>query len=763
MGLIVLLSAVFFVVERMDYFGRDSISVLLDGERYYAGLTARLRGQSPEDIGQFLADEEQLLNDYSNYLFAAANGVDPTESMSASPEEVEAAAREHVYLSALKDMDDAAAHRRIDVAASRVQELRDEAKHIAGYADYLDNIQAQAERQAQTALFGKENSFTRRNLARTAEEFAALRGVKVEFGANRAFEGWIDYELADYLYLLVIVIFLFAFLEEREAGLWGVIRTCRGGRLPLGLQRAGILFCAAVLGTVLIYGVDLLCSLVLSGGWDDMGRSAQSLLELRTMTRRVTIGQWIVEYLLVKAASGFAVGLFLWCLLDVIFNVQFSLAVLLVPVAVEYSLFTFLPVQSILNPLKYINLFSYIRTSVLYTQYLNMDLLGWPVGVRQLALTGLPVLTILFFAWAMLLQHRRHPAEDRDILSAAAGAWDRWADRVRKHFTAGGWEIYKTMVFQWGLLILIVIFLTSGNQNYIRYSTGVDRDPDYEEYLEDIQGPLDGSLEDYFASARANAGGDGKLLSALDRVEAHVAEVRARAEAGGYEPWIVASQWYYESIYGENSRDLQRMNASAAIVFLILCCSGSWAFEQQSGVVLMVRSLRRGRGSVFAGKLLSAGLMTAFVWAMVYVREFLVFVRLFRTAELAAPVGNFDTMAGFPLNITMGQYLFLLYFLRFMMLYLLAMVILFVSRQVPTVELSLIFNFVLLGLPGVLFALGIDIFGFLSPVIPVSSAELLWGLRDRDVSCLVPWLIWLVIGAAAGCLTWRDWCEGRRE
>ena len=147
LGLIVLLSAVFFVVERMDYFGRDSISVLLDGERYYAGLTARLRGQSPEDIGQFLADEEQLLNDYSNYLFAAANGVDPTESMSASPEEVEAAAREHVYLSALKDMDDAAAHRRIDVAASRVQELRDEAKHIAGYADYLDNIQAQAERQ----------------------------------------------------------------------------------------------------------------------------------------------------------------------------------------------------------------------------------------------------------------------------------------------------------------------------------------------------------------------------------------------------------------------------------------------------------------------------------------------------------------------------------------------------------------------------------------------------------------------------------------
>lgn len=71
-------------------------------------------------------------------------------------------------------------------------------------------------------LFGRSGSFSRRNLAKTAEEFDALRsdgGVDVEFGGNRGVERWLSFELGDYFHLIAIVLIILAFLEERKKGL----------------------------------------------------------------------------------------------------------------------------------------------------------------------------------------------------------------------------------------------------------------------------------------------------------------------------------------------------------------------------------------------------------------------------------------------------------------------------------------------------------------------------------------------------------------
>ena len=765
MALITLLSVVFFFAGRMDYFGRGAITALLDGEGYYAQLVERLRGHDGEEIARLLEEEHDIVQNY--WTLYGEDRDDPwiTEWVTEWGIDIDAvyeAIAQRPYFDSMDGMDIWTANRRLSIALSRVEELRAQAAYISGYAAYLDRIQTQAEQQSQTALFGDGNSFAHRNLVRTAEEFDALRGVEVSFGANRAYEGWIEYELADYLYLLLIVLFVFAFLEERQMGLWGLIRGCRNGRLPLGLQRAAILASASVLGVALIYGVNLLVSLTLSGGWGDMGRSIQSLLMFRTLTQQATIGQWIAGYLLVKAASGFMVGLFLWCVLGSMSNVQYSLAVLGVTVAVEYVLFAFLPVQSILNPVKYFNLFSYIRTSKLYTEYLNVNLLGWPFGIRPLALIWLPIFTAVFFIWALLIQHRRRPEGNRDILSVIGGVWDRFMDFFRRRLTIGGWELYKTLIFQRVLLILIVIFIASGSLSYIRFSGSSAQDPWYQAYLNEMMGPIDDWTDEYLEAARVSASDDPELLSALDRVEARIEVLRERAAAEGYQPWIVESQ-PYESVYGDTSQDLQRVNAAVAMMFLIVCCAASGAFERQSGVVYMLRSLKRGRRGIFARKLLTAAVLTALVCAMVYAREFDQFVTYWKPDSLAAPVGNFDILARFPLNVTMGQYIALVYALRFLMLYLLAVTVMFVSSLMPTVELAYIVNVTALGLPAILFALGLDLLGYVSPIRAVSAATELWTLgTEGSLAGLIPFAIWLIVGGVALALYYQRWTGTRR-
>ena len=448
----------------------------------------------------------------------------------------------------------------------------------------------------------------------------------------------------------------------------------------------------------------------------------------------------------------------MWCVLGSLSSVQFSLTVLCAVLAGEYALFAFLPVQSIFNFAKYFNLFSYIRTSKLYTDYLNVDLFGYPFGIRSLSLGALPVFTAAFLIWAMLLQGLKRPQGSRGILMAAADGWNRCADFFRRRLTVGGWELYKTLIFQKCLPILLVILLAGGTLRFVRLRVDTrDENVWVAAYLRELTGPADDYVDNYILMAREKAKGDNQLLAALDQVEAHVEDLRERAREGGFDPWIVRSIVPYDCVYGAASLDLQRLNAALSVIFIILCCAPLGAFERQSGVVPMLRSLKRGRSGVFARKLLAALLMAGAVWAAVYGREFWQFARMFDPVDMAAPIGNFDELTRFPLpGMTMGQVLSLLYALRLVMMVMLAMAVLFISERVPTVEGSYILSLVLLGLPGLLYALGIDFLKFLSPVDAVSAADGFWTLAATgSFKHLIPCATLLLIGLAALSLNAR--------
>ena len=98
--LILLLSVAFFLVGKMDFFGRGSITSLTDGEAYYSQLTERFRGKDLDEIGTILNDEAELLDSYHMQLM----GVE--DLMTSSPEEVAAWIAEDPLLSSVSDLDD---------------------------------------------------------------------------------------------------------------------------------------------------------------------------------------------------------------------------------------------------------------------------------------------------------------------------------------------------------------------------------------------------------------------------------------------------------------------------------------------------------------------------------------------------------------------------------------------------------------------------------------------------------------------------------
>lgn len=744
LALMTFLCAGLYFISLMERVGPEGAGNVLAAGAYASRLTERLRVMPVEKRTALMDAERKRLEDFYWYWYDGS-GFDSEAEALASVADVPGLA------DAARRGDLSVLNRSFRAQLSVLDDVSAQIEHTAGYAAYLDEIRTRAEVQSQTSLFGRAGSFARRNLVKTAEDFKSLLGVEAEFGNSRGMEKWLRFQLGDYFHLIAMILFVMAFLEERKKGLWPIVRATRGGRVRLGLTRIGILLAGSTLAVALFNVIPFVLSMAINGGWTDLGRSLQSLESFGSCTLRISIAGWLALYFALKALSGVLIGLLLWCLLGSVANIQFSLSALGAILAGEFALYAFLPVQSVLNVFKYFNIFSLVHTITLYTEYLNVDLFGFPVGIRVLTLGTAPVLLAVLTAWALHIQRDRRPEGNRDRLSGAVLWLDRRLDVFRERFSLGGWEAYKVLVFQHGVFLLALVVLVTGGLNYLYAPAPTDFW--YNAYLEDMEGPVTAATDDYMTHAGENAAVDQNaevLLPALERVAQRVADLRQRAENGGYEPWIV-DDFDYEIGYGSQNRDVQRFNAAVAVTMTALLAAPLWAFERQAGVTSMLRSTSRGRKRLSRRKTLTAALLAAFVWGCVYLRE-IVFVARYDSGildSLAAPVRNLDALAHFPAAaLTLGQYLAILYALRLVMLIGVGEAAMTVGLFCPNVRAAYVAAAALLGLPALLTALGAEIFKWVSPVIPVASAELLEDVGSGSLLYILPWFLWLAVSSA---------------
>ena len=178
-------------------------------------------------------------------------------------------------------------------------------------------------------------------------------------------------------------------------------------------------------------------------------------------------------------------------------------------------------------------------------------------------------------------------------------------------------------------------------------------------------------------------------------------------------------------------------------------------------MVPMLRSLQNGRRKLLIRKVITALLLTIFAWGCVYLREAHQFKELFlpKTGSageetvmrefLSAPIKNLDNYADFPFNVSIRGFLILLNTLRILMLFSLSFAVLCISSCLPNVRTAYLVNTAILLLPALFTVLGIGFFKWLSPLIPVSVAELMLGIGSGKGWYIVPFIIWLIIGYAA--------------
>ena len=670
---------------------------------------------------------------------------------------------------------------RLDYVA--LQQLLHQTDYLTGYPDWLENIQKNKENLLTFSIFNDPNSFSGRNILKTADEFQKLQGVPLALGSDGAVQSFLTFRLTDYFLLVVLLLFGLSFLEERKAGLWSVVHASPRGRLRLAVRRTAILFGVSVCGVLLLYGTDLALGFSIYGGAGDLNRTVQSVETLGKLPMETTVAGFLIRFFLLRMAAAFLVSLLLWLLLTAINNVKYTILVAAGVLAAEYSLYTFLPVQSIFNVLKYFNLFTYISLSDLYTNYLNIDIFSWPLGIRSISQIALLPLCIAIAAVCITVHCKKKPAAGKDILGRAAYKINSVTDKVLYRLHLFGIELYKTLWIQKGIvlaaLLVYVVFglsytvsipvISAADQaakQYTVYFAGPITDGTFAQ-MDVEQASLDAAKETFEQAQEDYANGlieypvldkYSREASTADIKSEGLGKVRSRAEtlrdkgaADGFTPWLI-DETPFESVYGSRAQGNQQQVALIAVLALALLLAGSMAYERQSGMTFLLNSTARGRGVLIRRKLLLSAVQTLFVWLTVYGMEVYQLLTSFDIPAWEAPAKNLSLLDAFPLNCSITAWLILLYVWRYLALFCCAILTLLLSSRVKRTEIAYIAACAVLLVPSLLSAyMGIEVFRPLSVILPVEAMPVLLE-NNGGMTGLIPWGIGLAAAVVLSAL-----------
>lgn len=629
--------------------------------------------------------------------------------------------------------------------------------HINGYDDYLATIEANKDKLLNFSIFNSADSFTNRNINKTAEDFKELLGITLRLDNDSSINAFMSFRLTDYFGVVLLVIVCISFLAERKKGLWSLVYATPNGRVQLHGKRIGILFLASFLVTALLYGTNLLICSFVYGGIGDLSRPIQSIASFGKLPVALSVGEMLVEYLLLRVITLFLVAILINLLLAAIENVKVSLIAAVAFMGIEYVLFTFLPVQSGFNIFKYFNVFTYISLSELYINYLNIDLFGYPFSIRTISFGALIPIIAVFVGLYLFVGYQKKPMETHSYFGKYVYFANRGIDAVLSKLRLFGMECYKVLFIQKGVVILLLlavlvpelVFVSSvlpktqeeaAAEKIIMSLEGEITDETYTK-LQEMQDGIDTTISEYEQAYQKHLAGEmeyeeyyvyelanesAKLQNkALNIVKERITELETLKVERGISPWLLY-ETPYERVYGDNTQNNQQKAAMIAVLCLSLLLAGIFAYEKQCGTDMLITSSVNGRKKLLLRKFGICSISSVIVWAVIYGTELYNLSTVCTPATLSAPIQSLSMFEKFPIPCSITGFLIMLYMFRLLMLCCVGCIVMFISSKQKRVSTSYVASVGVVVIPAAIYYfIGITPLKIVSTTIPVSATSLL--------------------------------------
>ncbi len=667
-----------------------------------------------------------------------------------------------------------------------LSELTQQLEYIENYPDYLSEIDKKASQLNTISIFANDNSLSSKNICKTAEDYTPLKNIVLELGNDKPITSVMKFDLVHYLLLIVAFIVVFIFVEERKQGLQTIIYASPNGRYKLALKRCGILALSIILVNIITYAVMFLISFLLYGGISDLSRNVQSIEMFKNFV--IPISEWIfiLFFILINILAQIVVAFVIWFIISFIRNTTLALGTIGIVFTVEFLLYAFLPSQSNLAVLRYVNIFCYINPTEEIIKYGNVNAFVTVINLLWLIIVSALVLAFVFALLCLFAGANRYPYKtpnkfeitfDKILIKIKSLYW-----KIVEKLSITGMELYKLLVLQKGIIVIaafIVVLFSMTATNEIYYNGA---DSIVNSFYENYSGKLSnealqyiGELEDELDKADADFQKESENYSkgliskedyemaclkneALDSKRNALEILRNRVdyiEKNDSEVWLVNPNGY-ENLLGESGCIRQQNYAIVSIFCIIILFSGIFAFESRSNMYNTLMACSGGRSYLFRKKIYAVSIITGILFACCLVAELYDVCSQYSISNLDAPIKSLEFFSGLPFNFSIGLFVFLTYVLRFFMMLATAYIVCLVSTFLKY-EVCMIASLAFLIIPSLLYRIGIEFFAYISISIPISLLQLIFDAKGYLF--LIPVILIMIMGIFSLIIANCKWCR----
>ena len=351
------------------------------------------------------------------------------------------------------------------------------------YAGYLQEMEQQAKRLSQSALFADKDSYSKRNAEKIPERYAHLKNIVPKATDSTGLLLATESKMTDGIAMAIVLLLAFSFFTmEREEGTMAFVRSVRYGGKTLGVQKIVATLSGGVIGVFLLYLQNFLI-MGIRFGLGNVTEWIQSVEGFLASPWKIKIIDYIVLFFIGKmlAAAVSMVIVFL-CLRGK--TILQTVAMLLGVGVIEYVCYVGIASNSWLSIWKRCNFFSLMNVEKFFETYENVNLFGYPVS---------SVLLCTLFGTGVFLLCLLGSVKSYEKVSRMEYAQKKGRKFFKKHTRAHtliGYEM-KKLLFVNGAGVVMLLFLVG--QTFYLQNTKTYFSLDelyYKKYLQEMSGPV---------------------------------------------------------------------------------------------------------------------------------------------------------------------------------------------------------------------------------------------------------------------------------
>lgn len=666
--------------------------------------------------------------------------------------------------------------------------------YAAGYQEGVAEIMQRADFMSGISIFQEADSFSSRNLEKTKEAYGRVASVQPETGDYEALEQMLSYDIGYSVFLFAFLLILY-FQREEKNGLKKIFYATPGGRGRLAARQLGMMAGLILLYTISVYGVTWLASSIIYGQTGPLDVRAQSMMLLENFTYPVTIIEYLIVFVLLRALFATASAFFTWLILGVFRNRVSGFAVLVLVYVMEAVLFFSLTDTSAVAFLKYINLFGLVCPGdVLYT-YRNFNFCSMPVNCFGAVI----LLAVVILAGSLLgilwIAEKRRPmyssGKMEQTVGSMTGKVSSYLHRRLSRLSMTGFELYKLLIVNKGMIFILVWLIVIAGQLDFTRANFIGKSALLYEIYSEYAGSDDGRLREYvkeqeavireaeceyeqkemkyedgnlseaaYTSAVQIYSSYSSLISAVNDIRKQLAYVDRMKEERRLTVSVVFEKpyrilWTGNGFYEGEGYSRQEILAVANLLLVIFLMAQIFAYDRTSSMHYVIRCCENGRKKIFHVRMAMVFVICLLVCSISYGLRLLAINRNYPVRTLGAPLQSLRFMENFPLEISIGGFMALVFVIHVLTLFAAALMELALVNHASAVR-GMIAAVGILVVPQVAYMLGLGWGWYLSAVQPLVYVEIL----DRHgfgVSMAVT-MLFLLAGILCGRRLHRKWC-----